>query len=119
FSNFLSLTHIAGSANNFSPLSDHLLGYIGFWLSALISTQPSFSIPLIVGTNFYISFAAILVLFGIIFKYNFHHLKPQPINLVTSIFVKRTMLYWLIIPSIVLLLPIGALAGVRIYYYFL
>jgi len=119
FENLKSLAHIGAGANIYAPFSEHFIQYLGFWVSSIISVNPFFNIPLILGIPFYTFFVMVLILFYAVFKYNHARLKPAAVKPQTQPSVKLVIKYWLIVPSLILLLPLGALAGLRIYYFFI
>lgn len=120
FINIKTLIHIGGAPNVFAPLSEHIVQYLGIWISALASSSPFFNIFLVLGPPLYIFFIVSLAALYLFFLYNHRHLNPvQPSGLQTPASVKTVLAYWLVVPSLVLLLPLGALSGLRIYYFFI
>ncbi|MBI5529883.1 MAG: hypothetical protein HY918_00060 [Candidatus Doudnabacteria bacterium] len=119
FANTKSLFQIAAGANNYAPLSEHVVGYIGFWITSFLSSHPFFNVPLILGNEFYIYFIGLLISLFLVFKYNVKRLRPAVVMLRTQPSVRLILKFWLLVPTVVLLLPAGALAGLRIYYYFI
>ena len=118
FVNIRTFSHsVTGGSGFYTPIWIRLLQYIGFWLVPVISIHDYFDIIYILGMDFIYYVAAALVLLLPILKYESTRLLPKQLNLSISSSVKTTLLYWLIIPSLVIVLPSASVNGLRIYYF--
>ena len=119
FPDFYSLARIAASHNSYTPLFERIVSWTGVWTGAVISNNSFFSVPLLLGNIFFVVFILEAAGFLLVLKYNQHHLKPKNYLPPTTSSVKTVLWYWFWVPTVVLLLPVGALSGLRVYYFFI
>ncbi len=121
FSNFHGLFYIARGHNTGSQILFHFIQYFGFWISPWLSIHTFFDIASLLGTKFYVLFSCALLGIIPVLHFNLKHpnyiLDEQSLSVLPS--VKTVISYWLVVPSLILLLPIGATNNFQIYYFFI
>ena len=119
FYNLKQLLLVAGGTEYSVSIFSRLVYYIGFWLSPIISTNSFFDAPALIGNNF-IYLIIILMLF---FSPAIHLDKKIKFSKTKAILFDQNLKYifklWLLVPSIVLLLPIGNIVALHPYYFFI
>ncbi len=113
------LLHLAGGTAA-EGLGSRMIQYFGFWFGPWIIVHLDFNVIYIVGPVLLYILAGLLLLGYIIFHFNQKRLHPArlpEVRLAPS--VKTTLLYWLIVPTIILLLPIGPITSLLIFYFFI
>ncbi len=119
FTNIRTLFAISSGPRIYVPWFQQVLDYLGFWISAFLSTNTFFNPALILGWPVYAILGALLSGGFGMYVYDKRHLQPHNFELNAKSSVRTALGYWFWVPTIVLLLPIGALTGLRIYYYFI
>lgn len=119
FENFRSLLVITGGHGDFSILMFHYVQYVGFWLSPWVSLHTFFDVSSLLGFKFYLLIAFTLFLVPLVLHYNLknrrYYFARLHLNVPPS--VKTVVSYWLLVPTVILFLPIGATNNYQIYYF--
>ncbi len=118
FANFRGLLAIAGGGQFHTPLAERLVEYLGFWLVPVLSVHNFFDAVAFGGAPLLAVLAMGLAGFWLVFK--FAPQKPEwadGFDLSTPPRLKILLEYWLIIPSLVIVLASGTANGLRIYYF--
>jgi len=120
FSNIRALFLLAGGDNIYLPISTRLVEYFGFWLSPAILVNPMFDIVDIIGYKFVAALGILCLPIIYFLRFDIKNPKTLSWNLnLTPIHNLRFVLWlWFLVPSIVLLLPMGSTFGLRLYYFF-
>lgn len=116
FANVHGLVGVLTGPHLYVSFFDRILGYVQFWMSPLLSTHGFFNVVGLSGRYFIPVFAALLCMVPVLLRWGksprASYAAPQLPHHV------RTVLgIWFCAPSVVYLLPIGALGGLQIYYY--
>lgn len=120
FPNIKSLLNLATASPSTSfNFGARIVEYVGFWLSPILSTDGFFNVLDLWANAFYGWFFVLMLPVFLLVRYNQYHLRLRDFELTHNHSLKLTMLYWLIVPSIVLLLPLGATVDLHIYYFFI
>lgn len=119
FVNTKALFEISTSQNNYAPLSYRLVDFMSFLLLPVLSLNSYFNVVTELSSMTFLIFAIALFFFAVIFFYNLRNRKFFSLpNLSFSKDLKNVLLLWGLIPSAVLLVPIGGIIALH-YYYFL
>lgn len=127
---YYEFTHHFENIRNLFQISENSLGlskyfirfseYVTFWLAPFLSVHSFFNVFLLLKAKYVLLIIAIFLPIIPILNYNLK--KPKFIDIDTSIHftksVKTTISYWLIAPSIILLLP-TTVEDYQIYYFFI
>jgi 4-amino-4-deoxy-L-arabinose transferase-like glycosyltransferase len=119
FQNARYLLSIANSGNNLEMIATHWVQYLGFWISPFVSLHSFFDISSVLGNKFYYILISSLFFVPFILNFNLKN-KKYILNQSRIIFsdsLKITFRYWFLVPTLVLLLPIGGTNNYQIYYF--
>lgn len=119
FANIKALVNIAASPTG-QNFSERVVDYLLFWMSPLLSVHPLFDISDIFGLLKLLGLLAICGAF-LVFLVHYDRKRRAPLRVektaTTEPRIKNILTAWIVIPSLVLLLPIGAVQGLRLYYF--
>ncbi len=115
--NLFTIGNNSGSAEVFYV--SHLLQFYGSFLNPIFSTHGFFDVTKILTDKVQYFFAGILLVIPIVVRVNLQHkrywiVKPLEIDSDT----KKLLIYWLGIPALIYILPIGGTNEFHYYYFF-
>lgn len=98
---------------------DRILGYVQFWISTILSTHGFFNVLGLSNMYFFPVFVCALCAIPFLVHLNKRTLRTSHQALPVAENAQIVMGIWFFAPTMVYLLPIGALGGLQIYYYLL
>lgn len=119
YTNSYSLFHLA----NINPLADysaHLFQYLTFFINPIISVHGFFDTLFIGGIKFILLIFILLICLPIIIHINLKHRRyyiKQKIQI--DQITKKIIFLWLVIPTLLFILPLGKTGDYHIYYFFI
>ncbi len=103
-----------------SLFSGRVADYLSFWLAPFFSLHPSFDISEVLGLKKLLTLLGIwgLILVLLVYCHRIRRgfLRSESI-LSTPPKIKQILKVWILVPSVILLLPLGSTEGLRLYYF--
>ena len=113
------LLHLARGAPA-EGLVSRIVQYFGFWFGPWVIVHLDYDVFYIVGPILLYILAILLLIGYIIFYFNQRRLKPAGyLDVRVDQSVKKTLYYWLIVPTVILLIPIGPVTSLLVFYFFI